>query len=174
MTEPLATYTTYDGSEYSVLERPSGPEGALVMCFRIRPEAGSPPPHVHPYTVEVFEVLEGEFELLVDKSWQKVRAGESVSIDAGVRHTFRNKSGAEVVVRNVHDPHHDFEAYIRSIAKISQEMRATSPNSPKAAIRMALLWERHDDLIQPADPPMKLAFPLLRGVGRLARTSAPE
>lgn len=174
MEEPLATYTTYDGSEYSVLERPAGPDGALVMRFRLRPEAGSPPPHLHPLTVEVFEVLEGEFEVLLNKSWQTVGRGESVSVEPGVRHTFRNQSGADVVVRNVHDPHHHFEAYIRSIAQASHEMRATSPNSPKAAIRMALLWERHDDLIKPADPPMKVAFPLLRGVGRLARLSPPQ
>ncbi len=144
------------------------------MRFQLRPEAGSPPPHVHPHAVEVFEVLEGEFDLLVNRSWQTVKAGEWVSVEPGVRHTFRNRSGADVVVRNVHDPHHDFEAYIRSIAKVPQEMRAPSPNSPKAAIRMALLWDRHDDLIQPADPPMRIAFPLLRRVGRIARLSAPE
>lgn len=171
MEEPLATYTTYDGSEYSVLERPEGPDGALVMRFRLRPDAGSPPPHVHPHTVEVFEVLEGELELLVDKTWRKAKAGESITVEPGVRHTFRNHSGADVIVRNVHDPHHDFETYIRSIAQASQEMRATSPNTPKAAIRMALLWGRHDDLIRPADPPMKVAFPLLRRVGRIAGMS---
>ena len=171
MNEPLATYKTYDGSEYSVLERPQGPDGALVMRFRLTPDTGSPPPHIHPHTVEVFEVLQGEFETLVGKEWRKLRAGESVTVEPGVRHTFRNNSGAEVLIGNVHDPHHDFEAYIRAVAKVSQELRTTDPKSPGAAARMAVLWGRHEDLIRPADVPMKIAFPILRGVARIARLS---
>ena len=173
MTQPLATYTTYDGAEYTVLERPESSDGALVMQFRLPPRAGVPPPHVHPHTVEIFEVLEGEFETLLRKEWRKLRAGESVTVEPGARHTFRNESGSEVVVRNVHEPHHDFEAYIRSIANISRETQSASPSSPAAAIRMALLWGRHEDLIRPADPPLKAAFPVLRGVGRMARMSTP-
>ena len=174
MSEPLVTYKTYDGSEYSVLERPEGADGALVMLFRLTADAGSPPPHIHPHTVEVFEALQGEFETLVDDEWQTVQAGESVTVEPGVRHTFRNNSGAEVVIRNVHDPHHDFEAYIRAVAKVSQETRATDPKSPKAAAQMAVLWGRHDDLIRPADRPMKIAFPVLRGAARVARVSPPD
>lgn len=130
MDEPLATYTTYDGSEYSVIERPESPDGALAMSFRLLPSAGSPQPHLHPHTVEVFEVLEGELEMLVGREWRMARAGESVTVDAGVRHTFRNTSGAEVIVRNVHDPHHDFDVYIRSIARVSRQMQAMTPRSP--------------------------------------------
>ncbi len=174
MTQPLATYTTYDGSEYSVLERPEGPAGALVMRFRLLPQAGVPPPHLHPHAVEVFEVIEGELEMLIGREWRTARAGESVTVEPGVRHSFRNRSGGEVVVTNVHDPHHDFETYIRAIARTSQEMRAMGPKSPGTAIRIALLWGRHHDLIRPADPPLKVAFPLLRGVGRVARVSPPS
>jgi mannose-6-phosphate isomerase-like protein (cupin superfamily) len=169
--ERLPTYRTYEGSEYQVLERPVGPDGALVMRFRLRPGTGSPPPHLHPHTAEIFEVLEGEFEVLVNRSWQTLGAGESVTVEPGVRHTFRNQSGADTVVRNVHDPHHDFEAYIRAVAQTSQEVRATSAHSVRTATRLALLWERHEDLIRPADPPMKIAFSLLRGIGRITGQS---
>ncbi len=171
MSDPLTTYQTYDGSEYAVLERPGTPDGALVMRFRLTSNAGSPPPHVHPSAVEVFEVLKGELEMLVGKEWRTVRAGKSATVEPGVRHTFRNTSGGEVLVRNVHDPHHDFEAYIREVARLSQELQATDPKSPGAAARLAVLWGRHDDLIRPADLPMKIAFPLLRGVARVARLS---
>jgi mannose-6-phosphate isomerase-like protein (cupin superfamily) len=174
ISEPLASYRTFDGSEYSVLERPQDSDGALVMRFRLTPRAGSPPPHVHPYTVEVFEILEGELEMLIGREWRKVGPGESATVEAGVRHSFRNTSGAEVVIRNVHDPHHDFEAYIRSLAKVSQELRVSTPNSPGAVARVALIWGRHDDLIRPADLPLKIAFPILRGAGRLGRLSVPD
>jgi len=174
MTEPLATYTLYDGSEYSVLERPEGPEDALIMRFRLGPDCAVPPPHVHPHTTETFEVLQGEFEVLVEAQWQAVQAGASAAVEPGVRHTFRNHSGAEVVIRNVHDPHHGFEPYIRAIAELSQEFRTTDARSARAAARMAVLWGRHDDLIRPADLPLKLAFPILRAFARIARISPPD
>jgi hypothetical protein len=112
--------------------------------------------------------------MLVGKEWRKARTSESVTFDAGVRHTFRNTSGAEVIVRNVHDPHHDFEAYIRSIAKVSQQMQAMTPKSPRGG---------HADVPPVASPrgpdprrrcPMRVAFGLLQGVGRLIRQWPPE
>lgn len=173
MGEALATYTTYDGSEFAVLKRPESAVDSLVMRFTITPEAGSPPPHVHPHAIETFEVLEGEFELLMGSEWRRVGAGESVNVPAGMRHTFRNESGAEVVVRDVHAPHHDFETYIAAIARLTQDLKATTPKTPGAAARVAILFDRHSDLIQPADLPLKLAFAVLRTVARVAGIKAP-
>jgi hypothetical protein len=47
MTQPLVTYTTYDGAEYTVLERPESSDGALVMQFRLPPGQES---HLRMYT----------------------------------------------------------------------------------------------------------------------------
>jgi mannose-6-phosphate isomerase-like protein (cupin superfamily) len=163
----------FDGSEYRVLERPAGPGDALVMEFRLVDRCGSPPPHFHPRTDEVFEVLDGEFELCVGSEWRRVRAGESLTVPAGQRHTFRNQSGGTVVVKNTHQPHHDFEAYLRKLVALANELRVTSPNSPRAAIRFALLLGQHPDLIRPADRPMQVALPVLRAVGRALRVEAP-
>ena len=165
------TFTTYDGSEFTVLQRPSNPEDALTMRFRFPSDCASPPPHVHPDTHETFAVEEGEFELLVGSDWRPVTAGESVSVPAGTRHTFRNRSGAPVVVHNVHEPHHDFEAYLRALAALTHELQATAPKTPKAAIRLARLWRRHADLIRPADVPLKIAMPVLNAIGGLRMSS---
>jgi mannose-6-phosphate isomerase-like protein (cupin superfamily) len=174
MSVPLATFSLYDGSEYSVLERPQRRDDPLVMRFVLKHETGTPPPHVHPATTEVFEVLEGEFEMLVGEEWRTVTAGESVTVPPGLRHSFRNESGADVVIRNVHEPHHDFEAYIRSIAALSQELETVKPSGPGAMMRMAVLWGRHKDLIEPADAPMKVGMAVLRTAGRVVGVSAPE
>ena len=125
------TFTSYDGSEFTVLRRPTNPRGALEMRFRFVPDCGAPPPHVHPDTHETFAVEEGEFEL--------------------------------------HDPHHDFEAYLRKLAALTHELRAVAPRTPRAAMKMARLWAEHPDLIRPADAPMKVALPALGVMGRLAR-----
>jgi mannose-6-phosphate isomerase-like protein (cupin superfamily) len=163
------TFTGFDGSEFTVLRRPTNPRDSLEMRFRFVPDCAAPPPHVHPDTHETFAVEEGEFELLRGSEWQRVTAGESVVVEPGTRHTFRNRSGAPVVVHNVHDPHHDFERYLRSLTGLSHELRATAPNSPKAALRFAKLWAEHPDLIRPADLPMRLGMPVLTALGRVAR-----
>ena len=168
------TFRTHDGSEFTVLQRPSAPNDALVMRFRFVDRCATPPPHVHPSTTEVFTVEEGAFELLVDHDWRTVTAGESVTVPPATRHTFRNRSGAPAVVHNVHDPHHDFEAYLRKLAALTHEFRATAPRTPRAAAKLALLWADHDDLIRPADLPLRVAMPALAAAGRLARVETPR
>jgi len=168
------TFTTYDGSEYEVLERPAGPTDPLVMRFRLLDHCGAPPPHIHPHAREVFEVEEGSFELQLEGAWQTVSPGEAVTVEPGQSHTFRNHSGETVVVRNVHDPHHDFETYLRRIAGISHEYKAMGPSGPRPVLAMARLWQEHTDLIQPSPLPLKLAFPVLGLLARLTGTSAPS
>src|SRR3954470_17919220 len=86
------------------------------MEFLIQPGAPGPPPHIHPDPVrETFEVLEGEFELLHGGDWKRLRAGESMTVEPGVAHTFRNESGAPVRIHDIHDPAHGFETYMRQI-----------------------------------------------------------
>jgi mannose-6-phosphate isomerase-like protein (cupin superfamily) len=164
----------FDGSEYRVLERPSGPGDAVVMEFRLPDRCAAPQPHVHPHNVEVFEVFEGEAELLLGSEWRAVRAGESVTVPRGERHTFRNHSGEFAALRNVHDPHHDFEAYLRKLTTLQNELRMTSPKGPGAAARFAMLEGQYPDLLRPADVPMRVAMPILRTLGRTLRLNVPD
>jgi mannose-6-phosphate isomerase-like protein (cupin superfamily) len=162
----------FDGSEYRVLERPSGPGDAVIMEFRLPDRCAEPLTHVHPHNVEVFEVLEGEVELLLGSDWRTVRAGESVTVPRGERHTFRNHSGKFAAFRNIHDPHHDFEAYLRKLTTLQNELQVTSPNGPGAAARFAMVVGQYPDLLQPADAPMKVA--ILRTIGRVLRLNVPD
>jgi mannose-6-phosphate isomerase-like protein (cupin superfamily) len=162
----------FDGSEYRVLERPSGPGDAVIMEFRLPDRCAEPLTHVHPHNVEVFEVLEGEVELLLGSDWRTVRAGESVTVPRGERHTFRNHSGKFAAFRNIHDPHHDFEAYLRKLTTLQNELQVTSPNGPGAAARFAMVVGQYPDLLLPADAPMKVA--ILRTIGRVLRLNVPD
>jgi mannose-6-phosphate isomerase-like protein (cupin superfamily) len=141
----------FDGSEYRVLERPSGPGDPVIMEYRLPDHCGEPPPHVHLHNVEVFEVLMGEVELLLGSEWRTLRVGQSVTVPRGERHTFRNHSGELAALRNVHDPHHDFEAYLRELTTLSNELGMTTPNGPGAAARFAMVVGRYPDLLRPAE-----------------------
>lgn len=161
-----------DGSEMEVLERPSSAEDRLVMEFRFEPDFAAPPPHVHPYTAESYEVTEGTLEVQVGKEWLTLNAGESATVPAGERHTFRNP-GTRVVAKNVHDPHHDFETYIRRVAELAKNIENIEKPGPRAMAQMAMIWGEHDDLIRPSDAPMKLGMAVLRTVGRVTGQKPP-
>ena len=155
-----------DGTTMAVVSRPADPEtGALEMRFDLAPDCGSPPPHVHPLgQSELFECVEGEFELLLGEEWHKLRPGDSKTVRPATRHTFRNRSGAHAIVRNVHDPAHSFERYIRRVHALAEASGSTRPG-PRTALGIALLWREHSDTIQPADTALKIAFGALATIG---------
>jgi uncharacterized cupin superfamily protein len=57
------------------------------------PGGGFRVPHWHEDLDEVFYVLEGEIEYLLDGQWRRAPAGTTVFIPAGTVHAFRNQSG---------------------------------------------------------------------------------
>ena len=57
-----------------------------------------PPAHHHDRSVEVFEVESGSLTVTLDGAERTVRAGESVTVDTGVVHSFRNGAGERALV----------------------------------------------------------------------------
>ena len=57
------------------------------------PGGGFRIPHRHEDLYEVFYVLEGEIEYLLESNWRCATAGTTVFIPAGTVHAFRNASG---------------------------------------------------------------------------------
>jgi mannose-6-phosphate isomerase-like protein (cupin superfamily) len=63
-----------------------------------------PPPHYHKGYNEVFLVIEGEMEFMVDGEVKIVKAGESVDLPPNTLHTFGNTSAANCKWVNIHSP----------------------------------------------------------------------
>jgi uncharacterized cupin superfamily protein len=59
----------------------------------LSPGSGFQTPHWHEDLDEVFYVLEGEIEFLLDGRWQRASAGTTIFVPAGMVHAFRNASG---------------------------------------------------------------------------------
>ncbi len=68
-------------------------DGEYMRALAITPPgAQGPPEHVHPNYAERFEIIEGELIIEIDGEPRVLRAGETASVEAGRRHTFRNES----------------------------------------------------------------------------------
>ncbi|MGB5668237.1 MAG: cupin domain-containing protein [Maribacter sp.] len=63
-----------------------------------------PPPHKHKGYNELFLVIEGEMEFLVNGNPRTVRQGESVDLPVGALHTFSNNSSLPCKWVNIHSP----------------------------------------------------------------------
>ena len=63
-----------------------------------------PPPHYHESYSEVFVVMEGQMDFVIDGQPRTVTAGESVDLPPGTLHTFSNNSDKACKWVNIHSP----------------------------------------------------------------------
>ena len=154
-----------DGTTFEFVRSPTDPEkDPSEMVFTAQPNGPAPPPHIHPRQRETFTCEEGDFELLVDGEWRTLPPGESLTIQPGQVHTYRNEGARTARVRTVHEPGLAFEEYIRDLHATVVE-HGIEKITPGAAARMAALWRRYSDTIQPGGAPMKIAFGVLGRIG---------
>jgi quercetin dioxygenase-like cupin family protein len=154
-----------DGTTFEFVREPADRErDPSEIVFTAHPGGPAPPPHIHPRQRETFTLEEGDFELRVDGDWRKLAPGESLAIEPGQTHTYRNKGTRTARVRTVHEPGLSFDDYIRELHATMTEHNAQKV-TPALAMRLAVIWRRHSDTIQAGDLPMKLAFGIL---GRVA------
>lgn len=64
--------------------------GAFCLLVDHPPPGWSLPPHMHEDAAETIHVIEGEFDMTLDGETERLGAGESVHIPAGVVHSGAN------------------------------------------------------------------------------------
>jgi quercetin dioxygenase-like cupin family protein len=159
--------TMPDGTTFEFVRTPADPaRDPSEVVFTAKPGGPAPPPHVHPRQREVFTLEEGDFELLVDGDWRALQPGESMTVEPGVTHTYRNEGTRIARVRTVHEPGLSFDQYLRDLHATIAE-HGSVKITPAVAARMAVIWRRHSDTIQPGSLPIKIAFGILGRVGPL-------
>ena len=163
-----------DGTVWVFASSPADPDrDPVVIDMRIPDGAQAPPPHYHPNGQrETFEVLDGSFEMKLEREWETVEKGETAFVEPGVVHTFRNKSGGEVVIRNVHTPAYSFERYMRRIHAFAME-RGVERLTPVGILAMARLWSEHPDTQRAGTLPLRIAMPALAAIAKATRVNVP-
>ena len=115
---------------------------------------GGPPVHAHPTAEESYAVTAGELEVYIDGVWRTLKAGESATVPAGVPHTLRNSSDAEVRLVNTHKPAMDFERFFRRLhAMIAAGQTSLPPRGLGGLLRIAMLFDEHRQEIVSVKPP---------------------
>jgi len=159
-----------DGSVYELTAAAADTGGEFVETeFTLPPGSVAPPPHVHPDLTEEYEVRAGELEVMKDGSWATLGRGQSASIPPGTLHTFRNRSGETVRVRNVHRPPARFEDYIEHIYRLTRERGIKGARDPRVPLYLSMLMLAYPDTLAPGRARERIALKLLAGLGRALR-----
>ncbi len=156
-----------DGSRYIVRRASAETGGEFVeMEFVLPPRCVPPPPHVHPRQVEDYEVLEGQFEVVVTGEWRTLGPGDRASVPIGALHTFRNRSGAVVRVRNRHRPAVRFEDFIERTSTTLNAAGITRKRDPRVALYLSMIMLDFGDTLAPGRTRERLP---MRALARIAR-----
>ena len=159
-------YTMPDGAQY-ILRTPTAQTGGEYVEFEwlFPPGTFAPPRHVHPSQVEEYEVLEGEFEVLVGHEWSTLRAGESASVPVGANHTF-GRPKRFVRVRNFHRPALGFEAFIERMYSVAQAKHIRGPKDPRFPVYLAMIWKEHPETLQATRTRDRIGMTAAASLGR--------
>lgn len=74
-------------------------EGGLIVALVMLDPGAVVPEHVHEHHDEVFDVMAGEGEILVDGAWTRLGSGATAIIEAGRPHALRNPGSTPWVLR---------------------------------------------------------------------------
>jgi hypothetical protein len=97
--------------------------------------------------VEDYEVLEGSFEVMIDGRWRTLTAGESASVPVGALHTFRNRSGGVVRVRNWHRPALRFEQFIERTSEVLRAAGVKRKRDPRVFLYLSMVMLEFEDTL---------------------------
>ena len=157
-----------DGSVYIVRRPAAETGGAFVeMEFVLPSGCVPPPPHVHPHQVEEYEVLAGRFDLVVDGRWRTLGPGESAAVAVGALHTFRNRSGEPVRVRNRHRPAMRFEEFIERTCHTLRAAGVTRKRDPRIPLYLSMVMLDFEETLAPARARERLPMKALASIARL-------
>lgn len=150
--------------------------GELVRIESVHPPIDRfEPMHVHPLQESRAEVVAGSLSYIVDGERLRLAAGESLTIPAGVAHSFCNDSGAEATSIQEFRPALRIAEFFRTYFELAVAGELGEDGSP-SLLRSASMAPSFSDEIRMSSPPwpvQRAAFALLGPVARLRGYSAP-
>lgn len=155
------------GTWATLLETPAeGETDRPVLVQWLAPDTVEPPPHVHPVT-ETFEGLAGDLSLVRENSERRLEPGESVTVQPGVAHTFRNDTD-DVVAFRAELPSMLTVASLYTVWGRDHDGDAGDDGQPGPLAGLVLMADTYDDTTVTAAP-LPVQRLLWATVGRLAR-----
>jgi quercetin dioxygenase-like cupin family protein len=131
---------------------------------------GGVAPHVHPSMEERFTVVAGEPEFLAGRKWKRAQPGETVVVERGVRHAFRNRGDEVAHVMCEARPPLTLQEFLEDVAGLSRAGKLTRGGFPRglgALLPAAVLAHHYRDMVVLLMPPPFIQRLVMGPVARL-------
>ena len=142
----------------------------LEMLVTQEPTAARMPAHFHPHQRETFTILSGALTYVLGTGQPRIAgAGETVTVEPGVRHTWWNDGPATVEMIGVIEPASRWLEFMETIYGLTNEGKVSARGIPNPLQMAVVAWEFRHDWVPAAVPaPLRLlALPVLAALGRL-------
>lgn len=94
--------------------------------FTLAPETGGASPHVHKQMTEMFYVVEGEVELVLDDRKQRAQPGSFMHVPENTPHGFSNPGQQPAKLLILFCPADHREDYFKGLAELTKDGRQPS------------------------------------------------
>ena len=126
---------------------PHNPSGNYDMVIgETPPNVPGPPPHHHNKFNELFLVLEGEMEFMVNGKTVRVSLGESVNLPPNTIHTFKNAGENQCRWLNIHSPK-GFLGFFEEFGIDANEVNAFEKSIDENVIKNVIQKAENFDMI---------------------------
>jgi len=148
-----------------------GEEDVLRFNWRSKP-GGAITEHIHPYQEERFIIVSGEAHFTLNGEERVVRAGETLVVPVGARHSEANPGAAEIVgVVELRPALYSKEMH-EAFAGLATEGKTTPRGAPKNPLQLgATLWHfrRENRVTAPPIWVQNLVLPPLSALAKVFR-----
>jgi quercetin dioxygenase-like cupin family protein len=147
----------------------------LRMDVFVDPGGGVSIPHYHPGLEERFDVVKGEATFTADGAEILARERETVVVEPGVRHSFKNTGEEEAHIVCNAEPAQDLQGFLTEAAAMARAGKYTKhgiPKGPGALLEAAEFTDRYRDTVVITGwtfPPPRVQPALLGPLARLQR-----
>jgi len=94
-----------------------------TFTWYLPPNAPAPPLHLHPRQEERFEVISGQFTVMLGKTRHILRPGDTLTVPIGGLHAVANDTGEETCVQTVFTPAFDTHTFFEQLFAIERSSR---------------------------------------------------
>lgn len=110
---PVYQISPNDSNYFALLFDEQGEGANAVAVIEIFRHGGATPPNSHRVAHEMFFVLHGEGQAIVDGTTTELRAGNALLVKPGASHVVRNTGSSKLYCLTVMTPDEDFGQLIR-------------------------------------------------------------
>ena len=167
---PFFNPATGEWIEYTTVAEDTG--GALVRFNWRSMPGGGITEHVHPHQEERFIVLAGEAHFTLDGQQHVARAGETVVVPAGVRHSGGNPGPGEITAVVELRPAQRSKEFHEAVAGLVADGRTTRRGAPRNPLQPgATFWHfrRESRVTSPPIGTQNVMLPPLWALAKIFR-----